>query len=57
MTSGNDRPDRTAAENALLTLVSEGRAERRALGDDAVWIAAERIGGDRLAAAAATSVG
>jgi protein-disulfide isomerase-like protein with CxxC motif len=57
MTSGNDRPDRTAAEDALLTLVSEGRAERRALGDDAVWIAAERTGGDRLAAAAATSVG
>ncbi len=57
MTSGNDRPDRTAAEDALLTLVSEGRAERRALGDDAVWIAAQRTGGDRLAAVAATSVG
>jgi predicted DsbA family dithiol-disulfide isomerase len=34
---GNDRPDRTAAEIALLGLVAEGRAERHALGGDALW--------------------
>ena len=37
MTVGNDRPDRAAAERALLALVAEGRAERYALGDDALW--------------------
>ena len=37
MTAGNDLPDRAAAERALLELVAEGRAERHALGDDAVW--------------------
>ncbi|MGA9859705.1 MAG: DsbA family protein [Solirubrobacteraceae bacterium] len=41
MTSGNDRPDRMAAEAALLGLVAEGRAERQALGDDALWLAAD----------------
>jgi hypothetical protein len=40
MTSGNDRPDRTAAEARLLALVDEGRAERQALGDDALWTTA-----------------
>ena len=40
MTSGNDRPDRIAAETALLALVDEGRAERHALGDDALWTTA-----------------
>jgi hypothetical protein len=40
MTAGNDRPDRQAAEAALLALVDEGRAERDALGDDALWTAA-----------------
>jgi len=54
MTHGNDRPDRTAAEAALLALVYEGRAERHALGGDALWMAANRIGGRRLAAPAAT---
>ena len=39
MTHGNDRPDRIAAEAALLALVDEGRAERHALGGDALWIA------------------
>jgi hypothetical protein len=39
MARGNDRPDRTAAEAALLELVDAGRAERRALGDDALWSA------------------
>jgi 2-hydroxychromene-2-carboxylate isomerase len=33
----NDLPDRAAAERALLALVAEGRAERHALGDDALW--------------------
>ena len=37
MASGNDRPDRQAAESALLQLVADGRAERHALGDDALW--------------------
>jgi DSBA-like thioredoxin domain-containing protein len=53
MTSGNDRPDRTAAEAALLALVDEGRAERHALGDDALWTTADRIDDHRLAAAGA----
>ncbi len=55
MTHSNDRPDRTAAETALLALVYEGRAERHALGGDALWMAANRIGGHRLAAPAATA--
>jgi hypothetical protein len=33
----NDAPDRAAAEIELLTLLHDGRAERHALGDDAVW--------------------
>jgi hypothetical protein len=37
LTRGNDRPDRAAAENALLELLHEGRAERHPVGDDAVW--------------------
>jgi predicted DsbA family dithiol-disulfide isomerase len=37
MAHGNDRPDRTAAEAALVELVDEGRAERHALGGDALW--------------------
>jgi predicted DsbA family dithiol-disulfide isomerase len=37
MTQGNDLPDRTGAESALIGLVAEGRAERHPLGDDAVW--------------------
>lgn len=39
---GNDAPDRAVAEEAMLELVFEGRAERVALGDDAVWLAPER---------------
>ena len=39
---GNDVPDRAAAEQAMLDLVFDGRAERVALGDDAVWLAPER---------------
>jgi len=37
MTSGNDAPDRAAAESALLELVVAGRAVREPLGDDALW--------------------
>ena len=37
MTEGNDRPDRGAAEAALLELVASGRARREPAGDDAVW--------------------
>jgi hypothetical protein len=55
MTGGNDQPDRQAAEAALLALVYEGRAERHALGSDALWITADRIVGNRLAGAGATS--
>jgi hypothetical protein len=55
MTSGNDRPDRTSAEIALLALVDEGRAERHALGDDALWITAARVGDAGLVAAGAQS--
>jgi hypothetical protein len=57
MTSGNDRPDRTAAEAALLALVDEGRVERHALGDDALWTTADRIDANRLAAAGAGATG
>jgi protein-disulfide isomerase-like protein with CxxC motif len=42
MARGNDRPDRPAAEAALLELVDAGRAERLALGDDALWSAPGR---------------
>jgi hypothetical protein len=54
MTNGNDQPDRTAAEAALLALVYEGRAQRHAVGGDALWMAADQIGGSHLAAAGAT---
>jgi predicted DsbA family dithiol-disulfide isomerase len=40
MTSGNNPVDRRAAEAALIELVADGRAVRRALGDDALWLAA-----------------
>lgn len=39
---GNDAPDRGAAEQAMLELVFDGRAERVGLGDDAVWVGPER---------------
>jgi hypothetical protein len=55
MTHGNDRPDRSAAEVPLMTLVAEGRAVRQALGGDALWSAADRIDGDRLAGVGATT--
>jgi predicted DsbA family dithiol-disulfide isomerase len=37
MTHSNDAPDRQGAEEALIKLVAEGRAQRLALGDDALW--------------------
>jgi 2-hydroxychromene-2-carboxylate isomerase len=37
---GNDAPDRVAAEEAMLQLVADGRAQRRQLGDDALWLPA-----------------
>jgi predicted DsbA family dithiol-disulfide isomerase len=37
MTDGNNLPDRTAAERALLALVADGRAECQALAGDALW--------------------
>ncbi len=55
MTHGNDLPDRFATETALLALVYEGRAERHALGSDALWIATDRAAGQQLVAAGATS--
>lgn len=51
MTRGNDRPDRLATESALLALVADGRAERHALGDDALWSASGGSDGHHLAAA------
>lgn len=53
MTRGNDRPDRVAAETALLALVAEGRAERHALGGDALWTTADHTDGHRLTTGAA----
>lgn len=37
MAEGNDPPDRTAAERALIELVGAGEARRTPLGDDALW--------------------
>jgi predicted DsbA family dithiol-disulfide isomerase len=37
LTDGNDAPDRTAAEEALIELVATGSAAREPLGDDALW--------------------
>jgi hypothetical protein len=53
MTRGNDRPDRVAAETALLALVAEGRAERHALGGDALWTTADHTDGHRPTTGAA----
>jgi predicted DsbA family dithiol-disulfide isomerase len=52
---GNDRPDRTAAETQLIELVQEGRAERHALGGDAIWTVAGGPTPPRLEAALATA--
>ncbi|MGZ4297636.1 MAG: DsbA family oxidoreductase [Solirubrobacteraceae bacterium] len=45
MTQGNDAPDRKRAEAALIELVAEGKATRRSLGDDALWLAARSASG------------
>ena len=37
MAQNNQRPDREAAERALIELSSEGRVRREGLGDDALW--------------------
>lgn len=37
LAKGNDPPDRSSAEAALLELVAAGRAVREPLGDDALW--------------------
>lgn len=37
LTQGNDDPNRSKAERALLELVWEGKAARTPLGDDALW--------------------
>jgi 2-hydroxychromene-2-carboxylate isomerase len=37
LTEGNDAPDRTRAEAALVELAAEGVAVREPLGDDALW--------------------
>ena len=38
LASGNDAPDRVAAERALIELVAAGEAVRCPLGDDALWL-------------------
>jgi 2-hydroxychromene-2-carboxylate isomerase len=38
MTAGNDAPDRARAEDMLIDLVAAGKAIRRPLGDDALWL-------------------
>jgi hypothetical protein len=37
LVEGNDAPDRTAAEAALIELAADGVAVREPLGDDALW--------------------
>ena len=39
MTSGNDAPDRDAAEDALIDLAASGRIVRTPVGDGALWVA------------------
>jgi 2-hydroxychromene-2-carboxylate isomerase len=51
MTSGNDAPDRAAAEDALIGLAASGAATRVPLGDDAIWLAGEAIASHGLRAA------
>jgi hypothetical protein len=56
LAKGNDAPDRTGAEVALLELAAAGRAVRQPLGDDALWHAArvrEARGTSRAVASAA----
>ncbi len=46
MTHGNDAVDRPAAEAALIELVGAGKATRRPLGDDALWLSAGGVRSD-----------
>jgi protein-disulfide isomerase-like protein with CxxC motif len=52
---GNDAPDRAAAEQAMLELHFDGRAERVAVGDDAVWVTPDRADWFRAVLQAAES--
>jgi predicted DsbA family dithiol-disulfide isomerase len=47
---GNDRPDKAAAEAALIELAASGQAVRRPLGDDALWLAPQAAASLGLAA-------
>ena len=42
MTSGNEAPDRHAAEDALIALAAAGKAERHPYGHDALWLPVRR---------------
>lgn len=53
---GNDRPDRAAAEVALLELVGAGTAIRDPLGDDALWRSAVYADQPAMAPSAAHAV-
>ncbi len=56
LASGNNAPDRVAAERALIELVASGEAAREPLGDDALWRSAASSGentGDVIGRAAA----
>jgi 2-hydroxychromene-2-carboxylate isomerase len=44
MASGNDAPDRAAAEDALIELAGSGAVERVPVGDDAHWVARREAG-------------
>ena len=51
MAAGNTPPDRDAAEDALIAAAASGEATRVAVGDDALWAAADRAA-ERLLRAA-----
>jgi predicted DsbA family dithiol-disulfide isomerase len=57
MAGNNEKPDRAAAEAALLELVASGVAVRHPLGDDAVWQSATAGEAMDFAAAQAVTVG
>ena len=57
LAEGNDAPDPTAAELALLDLLGEGRALRTPAADGAVWAAAGAPGGGWYAGVVAAAAG
>jgi 2-hydroxychromene-2-carboxylate isomerase len=57
LAGNNERPDRAAAEAALLELVATGAAVRHPLGDDAVWQSATAREAMDFAARQAVTVG